>query len=60
MLPVTFDLSPSEMCVNVAILSDSLVESDESFDVGLQQPEPLGVVFVPPSVAMVIIEDAGS
>ena len=57
---MTFDLSPSEMCVNVVILGDSLFESAESFDVVLDQPEPLGVVFVPPSVTTVIIEDGGN
>ncbi|XP_064383718.1 adhesion G-protein coupled receptor V1-like isoform X2 [Halichondria panicea] len=56
--PLVFDSSsPTEMCVNVALLDDTTSESTESFSVVLVSPPPQGALFVAPQTTVVTITD---
>lgn len=57
---VVFSQSPSQMCVSIDIIDDLNPESDESFNVILQSPPPLGVAYVFPTIATVNIGDNGN
>ena len=59
-LDVVFDQSPSQMCVTISILDDTIPENDESFNVVLQLPSPPGVSYVSPTIATVTIGDNGN
>lgn len=51
--------SPTEMCVNVDLLDDSISESTESFSVVFSSAPPLGVLYVAPQTTSIIITDDG-
>lgn len=56
--PLEFSTAPAQMCVEITITPDAVVEADETLSVGLSSSDP-AVVIVTNTAVVTIVDETG-